>query len=29
MEQLRKMKPDTKEYKKLYQDIIQVGEFKI
>lgn len=29
MEQLRKMKPDTIEYKKLYQDIIQVGEYKI
>lgn len=29
MEKLRKMKPDTIEYKKLYQDIIQVGEYKI
>jgi acyl-CoA dehydrogenase len=29
MEKLRKMKPDSEEYNKLYQDIIQVGEYKI
>lgn len=29
MEELRKMKHDTKEYKHLYQNIIKVGEFKI
>ena len=29
MEQLRKMKQNTEEYKKLYQEIIQVGEYKI
>ena len=29
MEKLRKMNSDTTEYKKLYQDIIQVGEYKI
>lgn len=29
MEKLRKMKPNTEEYKQLYQDIIKVGEFKI
>ena len=29
MEKLRKMKPDTPEYKALYQDIIKVGEYAI
>lgn len=29
MEQLRKIKPNSEEYKKLYQEIIQVGEYKI
>jgi len=29
MEKLRKMKPNSEEYNQLYQDIIQVGEFKI
>jgi acyl-CoA dehydrogenase len=29
MEKLRKMKQNTEEYKQLYQDIIQVGEYKI
>ena len=29
MEKLRKMKPDSEEYNELYQDIIQVGEYKI
>ena len=29
MEKLRRMKPDSKEYHELYQDIIQVGEYKI
>jgi acyl-CoA dehydrogenase len=29
MEKLRKMKPNTKEYKQLYQDIIKVGEYLI
>lgn len=29
MEKLRKMKPESEEYKQLYQDIIQVGEYKI
>jgi acyl-CoA dehydrogenase len=29
MERLRKMNPNTQEYKKLYQDIISVGEYSI
>ena len=29
MEKLRKMNPDTPEYKELYQDIIKVGEYTI
>jgi acyl-CoA dehydrogenase len=29
METLRRMEPNSKEYKELYQDIIKVGEFKI
>ena len=29
MEKLRKMNPDTSEYKELYQDIIKVGEYTI
>jgi acyl-CoA dehydrogenase len=29
MEKLRKMKPNTEEYKQLYQDIIKVGEYLI
>ena len=29
MEKLRKMKPESEEYKQLYQEIIQVGEYKI
>lgn len=29
MEKLRAMKPDSKEYNELYQEIIQVGEYKI